>query len=75
MVLQTFAENSIKHGILPRYSGGKLLIRAEKENDFLKLTIEDNGVGRAKAAGQSTSTGKGLKITNEFSHRLIGLKG
>ncbi len=66
MVLQTFAENAIKHGILPRSSGGKLLILAEIERDFVKLTIEDNGIGRTAAAGQSTSTGKGLKITNEF---------
>ena len=66
LVLQTFAENSIKHGIIPRDEGGILKIRIEKEKDYLKLTIEDNGIGRSGAAGHSTSTGKGLKITGEF---------
>jgi hypothetical protein len=36
------------------------------ETDYLKIVIEDNGIGREKAAGNSLSTGKGLKITGEF---------
>ena len=66
LVLYTFAENAVKHGIMPSEKGGILKIRIEKENDYLKLTIEDNGIGRDAAAGQSLSTGKGLKITGEF---------
>ena len=66
LVLHTFAENAIKHGIMSRAEGGILKIRAEKKNDYLILFIEDNGVGREKAEGQSTSTGKGLKLTREF---------
>ncbi len=66
LVLQTFAENAIKHGIMPNAEGGLLKIRVDKENDYLKLTIEDNGIGREAAADQSTSTGKGLKLTGEF---------
>jgi hypothetical protein len=66
LVLQTFAENAIKHGIMARAEGGILKIRAEIKNDYLKLTVEDNGIGRAAAAGRSSSTGKGLKITGEF---------
>ncbi len=66
LVLQTFAENAIKHGIMPKAEGGVLKIRIEKENDYLKLTIEDNGIGREAASGHSTSTGKGLKINGEF---------
>jgi sensor histidine kinase YesM len=70
LVLQTFAENSIKHGIMPRSEGGKLIIKAEKVNVYLKLTIEDNGIGRSKAAGLSTSTGKGIRLTREFYNIL-----
>jgi hypothetical protein len=66
LVLHTFAENSIKHGIMSMTEGGLLKIRAEKDKDYLILSVEDNGVGRAKAEGQSTSTGKGLKLTGEF---------
>ena len=46
--------------------GGFLKIRVDKENDYLKLIIEDNGIGREAAEGHSTSTGKGLKLTREF---------
>jgi hypothetical protein len=66
LVLQTFAENAIKHGIMPCAEGGLLKIRIDKEDDYLKLTIEDNGIGRKAAEGQSKSTGKGLKLTGEF---------
>ncbi len=66
LVLQTFAENAIKHGILPGVNQGFIWIRISRENDYLKLTIEDNGIGRVESAGQSTSTGRGLKITGEF---------
>jgi len=46
--------------------GGILKIKAEKNKDYLILFVEDNGIGRTKAEGQSTSTGKGLKLTGEF---------
>ena len=66
LVLHTFAENAIKHGIMSRTEGGTLKIRAEKKKDFLILSVEDNGIGRKKAEGHSQSTGKGLKLTGEF---------
>jgi Histidine kinase len=66
LVLHTFAENAIKHGIMSRPEGGILKIIAEKQKDYLILSIEDNGIGRANAEGHSTSTGKGLKLTGEF---------
>jgi two-component sensor histidine kinase len=66
LVLQTFAENSIKHGLMPCSDGGVLKITVMREDDYLKLSIEDNGVGRKKTSGTSTSTGKGLKLTGEF---------
>ena len=66
LILHTFAENSIKHGIMSKTEGGLLKIMAEKDKDYLILSVEDNGIGRAKAEGQSTSTGKGLRLTSEF---------
>ena len=51
---------------MSRSEGGILKIKAKRDNDYLILSIEDNGIGRAKAEGQSTSTGKGLKLTGEF---------
>jgi sensor histidine kinase YesM len=66
LVLHTFAENAIKHGIMSRAEGGVLKIKAERNRDYLVLSIEDNGIGRSKAEGLSNSTGKGLRLTGEF---------
>lgn len=66
LVLHTFAENAIKHGIMSRREGGILKIYARRDHGYLVLAVEDNGIGRASAAGQSTSTGRGLKLTGEF---------
>jgi two-component sensor histidine kinase len=70
LVLQTFAENSIKHGILPREGGGLLKIIIERNDDYLKIVIEDNGVGMAATVGKTTGTGKGLKLAGEFYDTL-----
>jgi two-component sensor histidine kinase len=66
LVLHTFAENAIKHGIMSRVEGGTLKISAEKNRKYLVLSVEDNGIGRKRAEGSSKSTGKGLKLTGEF---------
>ncbi|HUX96367.1 MAG TPA: histidine kinase [Bacteroidales bacterium] len=66
LVLHTFAENAIKHGITPGEGRGMLQIIVARESDYLKIIIEDNGIGRARSAGKSHSTGKGLKLTGEF---------
>lgn len=66
LVLHTFAENAVKHGIIPRAEGGNLTISVDKENDYLLIKIEDNGIGREASKGLSTSTGRGLRLTGEF---------
>lgn len=66
LVLHTFAENAVKHGIMTRAEGGRLRIVIEKDGADIKLTIEDNGIGRDKSADKETTTGKGLHLTSEF---------
>ncbi|WP_042273933.1 PocR ligand-binding domain-containing protein [[Clostridium] dakarense] len=45
MVLQPIVENSIIHGIEPKVSGGKIYIIGEIDNENIKITIKDSGVG------------------------------
>lgn len=45
LTLQPLVENSIKHGILPKSTGGMIHISSQKEKDGCMITIEDNGVG------------------------------
>jgi len=44
-----------------------LTVRIREENDFLDITIDDNGIGRDEASKiNAGSTGKGIEIMNEF---------
>lgn len=44
-VLQPLIENSIKHGILPRTTGGSVVVKAFEVDNKILFTVEDNGVG------------------------------
>jgi len=45
MLLQPLIENSIKHGLEPRISGGTVTLRSRLERGRLVIEIEDDGVG------------------------------
>ena len=66
MLLHTWVENSIKHGICHINGVGKIEIRISFEHSNLHIAVSDNGVGREKAKALATSgTGNGLKILAE----------
>jgi hypothetical protein len=63
ILIQTFAENAVRHGLRPKGKDGLLLIRINMEQKHLKITVEDNGIGRKAALEQDTThTGTGLKV-------------
>jgi sensor histidine kinase YesM len=67
MIIQTFVENAVKHGLVPKPGKGILTVRIREENDYLYITIDDNGIGRHEALKiNAGSTGKGIEIMNEF---------
>ena len=78
MVIQSPVENAVKHGLFHKSSGGVLKINIFSKDNSLVLEIEDNGVGRGKAGELgSSSTGKGLKIMDQFYdlyHQLTGIR-
>lgn len=45
LLLQPLVENALLHGLEKKQSSGHLLIAAYMENHFLKLKVQDNGVG------------------------------
>lgn len=47
LILQPLVENAIKHGILPKESGGELHIDVHRENGTLRISVTDTGVGIA----------------------------
>jgi len=50
MMLHTYCENAVKHGLMSLRSGGLLTINVSKINNFVRVSVEDNGVGREVAA-------------------------
>lgn len=68
MIVQSYAENAIKHGLMHRQADGRLLVRVTKKEDILKIVVEDNGVGREKAAELNPgSTHRGFRIMEHIT--------
>jgi LytS/YehU family sensor histidine kinase len=71
LILQPFIENAIWHGLSPKKGKKKLLLKVDSYNqDFVRIVIEDNGVGRLRSKEiKSKKIHKresvGLKITKE----------
>lgn len=49
LLIQPYVENAIKHGLFHKPENKHLTILVAQENQQLKITIEDNGIGREKA--------------------------
>ena len=64
MILHTYCENAIKHGLMPRKSGGLLTIHIAQQGHTVCINVEDNGIGRAAAAKNKHihSSKQGLSI-------------
>lgn len=62
MIIQSFVENAIKHGLENKKGHGELEIRIESLNNGIEIIVRDNGIGRAAAYMMRTGgTGTGLK--------------
>jgi two-component system, LytTR family, sensor kinase len=72
MILQPLVENSIRHGIAPRISGGKIKIVATQEDKWLTIRIWDNGVGINKANKKTKQFGIGVSNTLKRLKHLYG---
>ncbi len=69
LLLQPFVENAIWHGLIHKEGEKKLLLKFDEKDGYLECIIEDNGVGRAKAAeikkhkiGSGRFESKGTKL-------------
>ncbi|HNY01285.1 MAG TPA: two-component regulator propeller domain-containing protein [Bacteroidales bacterium] len=79
MVIQTYVENAMKHGLLNKTDGaGRLCVRVWDESGALHIEVEDNGIGREQASRlRMAGTGKGLMLQQfyyDFFDRYNHLK-
>ncbi|MEO7923847.1 MAG: two-component regulator propeller domain-containing protein [Chitinophagaceae bacterium] len=82
LIIQPFVENAIHHGLLNKTgSDRKLKIDVSVSNNYIRYCIQDNGVGRAKAAlytqlNRPSHESMGMQITtnriNLFNHNKNG---
>lgn len=76
--IQPLVENSIRHGLMKRSSGGTICVTASAQNGYLLLQIEDNGVGMASETQEQLLdldvARKGVGIRN-IHKRLLRLYG
>ncbi len=67
MLIHTFVENAVKHGLKPLEKVGSLLVAVSHSDSSCTIRIADNGIGRTRAKEiSSTSTGKGLAILDQI---------
>jgi PAS domain S-box-containing protein len=69
MMIQPLVENAIKHGLIHREKPGILTLEVKKMNEHdLLFIVEDNGIGRERAAeieGEKPYESKATKIIRE----------
>jgi hypothetical protein len=59
MLIQPYVENAVKHGLLHKKSNRELHIYFEQEHQFLKIIIDDNGIGRKQSEALKSANNKG----------------
>jgi len=85
MIVQPYVENAIKHGLLHKRGAKQLTVAFTKDNGNLCVTIDDNGIGRLKAASLNQvkkdkhlpfatyATGKRIDLLNKERKKNIGV--
>ena len=67
MILQPFVENAIWHGLMHKENGkGLLKIEVKKLDNNIQFVIQDNGIGREKAAA--------IKPKSRKDHKSFGIQ-
>ncbi len=77
MLIQPYVENSIWHGLLKKEGDKNIFLRFYKKDNMLVCEIEDNGIGRAKAAElnlKKQHKSLGTIITQEMFETLHKIK-
>jgi two-component system LytT family sensor kinase len=70
LILQPLVENAIRHGIAPRASPGRVVVRARRDGGMLVLEVRDDGPGMP--AGGAPKTGVGISSTRARLEALYG---
>jgi two-component system, LytTR family, sensor kinase len=64
LILQPLVENAIKYTVLLQVSSGHIQIRAQRINGFLRMQVEDDGIGLQLPPDGNRPTRGGVGIAN-----------
>lgn len=70
-LLQPLVENAVEHGLVGKAEGGRILLRTERRDGSLLLTIKDDGVG-LPPSGNWSGKGSGIRNVTERLRALYG---
>ncbi len=66
MLIHSFVENGIKHGVKPKKSGGRIFLSFEPDTEQLKIRVRDEGNNRGEEVSEKTDgTHKGIALSRE----------
>jgi two-component system LytT family sensor kinase len=72
LILQPLVENALKHGLAAKLGQSELTIRANRKENLLLLSVEDNGVGIKSKSNPGQSIGVGLRNVKERLQTVYG---
>lgn len=64
-LMQPLAENAVRHGLEQTRAGGTITISAERVDNRLHISVDDDGAGLPPGWSLEGSSGQGLTITRE----------
>jgi ligand-binding sensor domain-containing protein len=70
LLIQPYVENAIWHGLVPKQGHRELSIKITADDHYLRIIIEDNGIGRKKAGEMKSMQpiryeSKGMSINSD----------
>jgi two-component system, LytTR family, sensor kinase len=75
LILQPILENAIKFAIAPRAEGGAINVSARRDEDLLRICIEDDGPGFTENKSPRRRRGVGLSNARERLELMFGDRG
>jgi len=75
MIIQPFVENAIWHGIIPNKRQGKVTVDFRLNDQYLKISVRDNGVGFQDKKPNEKHSSSGIKLVKNRIDLLSELLG